>query len=77
MASTLMPCMRLPAVEELIALGADVNVTESEQRTEIWTPPDLSCKLSQLGAQQFWQRKIVNMCNLRQLASLSRTASLG
>ncbi len=29
--------MCLPAVEELIALGADVNITFSQQRIERWT----------------------------------------
>ena len=59
--------MRMPAVEELIALGADVGVTISQQRAEAWSPGDAPCKLSQNGAENFWDCKMRSLC-LPQLA---------
>ncbi|CAL5221738.1 g3987 [Coccomyxa viridis] len=54
----------VPAVEELIALGADVNITISQERIEKWNAEMAPCKLSQRGGESFWQFKMNNLCLL-------------
>ena len=49
----LMPCMCSPAVEELIALGADVAVTVGQQHLEKGLLPDLG--------PDFWELKRQNL----------------
>ncbi len=57
-----MTCMCLLAVEQLIALGADVKVTFSQQHAYKWTPQDAPCRLSQRGGESFWDFKMRNLC---------------
>ena len=52
----------LLAVEQLIALGADVAVTISQQRTHSWGLQDAPCKLSPHGGEAFWTGKMTNLC---------------
>ena len=46
------------AVEELIALGASVEVTLSQQRMGAWAPDDAPCKLSEHVAKPLWKLKM-------------------
>ena len=48
-------------MEQLIALGADVAVTVSQKQTEHWGLEDAPCRLSQHGAQSFWDGKLANL----------------
>ena len=57
--------MYLSAVEELIALGANVDVTLSEERMSAWKKEDAPCKLTQLGAAPFWRERLHNVTHLR------------
>ena len=67
----------LPAVEELIALGADVDVTISQQRMQRWTAQDAPCKLSQRGGESFWMFKMHNLCLLQMSPEAARGSLLG
>ena len=49
-------------MEQLIALGADVTVTVSQQHAQRWAFQDAPCKLSQHGAEAFWTDKMMNLC---------------
>ena len=57
--------MHWPAVEDLIALGAKVDVTLSQQHMTEWTNEDVSSKFTQRGAKIFWEMKMDNFWNLR------------
>ena len=70
-------CVIWPAVEELIALGADVNVTISQQRMQRWSAQDAPCKLSQRGGESFWQFKMTNLCLLQTAPEAGRGSVLG
>lgn len=51
-------------MEELIALGANVDVTLSEPRMLTWHRQAAPCKLTQHGATPFWQEKMNNLVHL-------------
>ena len=56
---------RSSAVGDLIARGADVEVTLSQQRMDEWATMDAPCKLSQHKAWGFWALKMLCLCGLR------------
>jgi hypothetical protein len=49
------------AVEQLIALGADVGVTLEQWRMFEWGPQSAPCKLSMHAAETLWRAKINNL----------------
>lgn len=53
------------AVEELVALGASVEVTLSQQRMGSWALDKAPCKLSERLAKPFWKSKMMNLSLLR------------
>ena len=57
--------MHWPAVEALIALGADVNITICQQRVEKWEMNDVPCNLTQRRTRGFWKAKMENIVLLR------------
>ena len=58
-------CMHWPAVEELIALGADVNVTLSQPCMEKWVNGGTHYKLAQGRVRDLWHSKMENLRVLR------------
>ena len=52
-------------MEELIALGASVEVTLSQQCMGAWAPDDAPCKLSHSLGKPFWESKMRNLGMLR------------
>ena len=57
--------MHCHAAEELSALGADVNVTLSQHRMELWVTVDTYYKLAQGRLRSFWEAKMDNLGLLR------------
>ena len=51
-----------PAVEQLIALGADIRVIKNQHSMFKWEAEGAPCRLSQLGAESFWLAKMNNLC---------------
>lgn len=51
-----------PAVEQLIALGADIRVIKNQHSMFKWVPQGAPCKLSQHGAESLWRAKMHNLC---------------
>ena len=51
-----------PAVEQLIALGADIRVIKDQHSMFEWEAEGAPCRLSQLGAESFWMDKMNNLC---------------
>lgn len=51
-----------PAVEQLIALGADIGVIKGQKSMLEWVLQDAPCKLSPHGAESLWMSKMSNLC---------------
>ncbi len=49
-------------MEELIALGVDVNITVSQRHAEQWTPQDAPCRLAHDRVRKLWGQKIRTVC---------------
>ena len=64
-------------MEELIARGANVEVTLSQQRMAQWTLEDTPCTLSLYSAAKLWHMKMHNLCIMQLAPEAVHTSHFG